>query len=129
MKYDESFLFKRFARYSEYDKDYVGILFEYGYDAKELYDVLEENGLEHFGNKNLLSTMKNIMHYVSKKLYQADGNVKITILKHFSVLTINELIKLNKYKFSCWVYALYLAECFLALGIPARMIRCLDLYL
>ena len=95
MKYDESFLFKRFARYSEYDKDYVGILFEYGYDAKELYDVLEENGLEHFGNKNLLSTMKNIMHYVSKKLYQADGNVKITILKHFSVLTINDVAPLS----------------------------------
>ncbi len=114
---------RRLNEYKAYDLSFHGIDKKFIFDAPELAQIYKVNFLDTFGDPKRLSVMCKIMHYVFNLLNQNDKDKKIC-LQQFSALTIYNDIKQHKLNLSCWVYATYLTECFLSMGIKARMIRC-----
>lgn len=121
--YSKKKLYKRLNEYSKYNNEHTDIKLQYEFNSPELSFLCDKYDFKSFGEKSLLATMSDIMHFVFKSLSISEKK-KIIEIKYFSSLTIDDLREKNKERFSCWVYALYLTECFLSLGIQARMIRC-----
>ena len=124
MDYEEKFLNKRLVEFSQYGKKTAGITFSYEMRSNDLKVVYLENRLWRFGDKKLLKVMCNVMHYVSSFLSCSDKNISIEYIQNFSAHTVYEMVMHRKVKLLCWVYAQYLTECFLSMGIPARKVRC-----
>lgn len=101
-------------------------MLKYEFDSPELKMLCKKHHLERFGKKTQLATMSEIMHFVFESLSEGDDGGKMLIVTQFSSLTIDKIKENSNRKLSCWVYSLYLTECFLSIGIPARMIRCLS---
>lgn len=124
MDYEEVFLDKRLKNFSQYGNKEKGITFSYELESKDLKLVYFENCLWRFGDIKLLKVMCSVMHYVSAFLNCSDINASTEYIQNFSAHTVYEMVMHKKVRLSCWVYAQYLTECFLAMGIPARMVRC-----
>ena len=117
---------KRLKKYSDYNENSYGININYELNSTELINLCERINLKQFGIKESFHTMCDIMHYVYERLYCPDIRAKTTRLTRFSANTVLDMIERKKIRLSCWVYSQVLTECFLALGIPARMVRCLS---
>lgn len=125
MKINENKLKSRLHKYNAYDAEYRGVSLQYDFQSPELDKIYELNKLYKFGDPTQLSTLCNIMHYVFDLLNQdREPQQRPLLRQNFSSLTIYDEVKSCKNRFSCWSHALYLTECLLALGVPARMIRC-----
>ena len=124
--YSEKYLLKRLKKYRYYTQESNVVSFTYEFNTTELKNLYQRQGLVQFGNKKTFESMVKVMHSVFDKLYINDLQKNTDIITNFASDYIFDMADTKKYRFSCWVYATTLKECFLSLGIPARMIRCLS---
>jgi len=124
-KYDFRRMHKRLEKYELYDEKIEEYQISYDFEAPEFKQIKEANHLDEFDDIRKLKAMSTIMHQVNLKFHPSEKSAKAITITEFSALSIDDILKDGK-ALSCWVQATYLTEVFLALGIPARMVRCMS---
>ena len=117
------FYLSRLNKYSSYDEHTHGIKITYNYSSEEFAEVRKCYKLNPYVQRHSFADMQQIMHTVFHTLSSTQVKKPILQYKAFSSISLYRMKEESDVYVSCWGYAQTLTECFLAVGIPARMVR------
>lgn len=119
----KKFYLSRLNKYRDYNAQTHGIRITYNYQSDEFDEVRKCYNLNSYVKKHSFIDMQHIMHTVFHTLSSEKIQNPIMQYKAFSSISLYHMTQASDVYVSCWGYAQTLTECFLSIGIPARMVR------
>lgn len=119
----KEFYTSRLNKYNKYDEQTHGIKITYDYYSDKFAEVRHCYNLDSYIQRHNFNDMQHIMHNIFDIFNSVKSTKPIMKYRKFSSISLINMIQKENIYISCWGYAQTLTECFLSIGIPARMVR------
>lgn len=119
----KSFYYSRLVKYSNYGLQTHEVKITFNFHSNNFLEVRKCYGLDSYIQRHSFADMQRIMHIVFDALSSSTGKKMFIPRDGLSSISLCRTIQESNDRIPCWGYALTLTECFLSIGIPARMIR------